>query len=90
MTREGAQPRFLDVLGRDGFPFSPFALVSRLMEDMDSILSGYGMAQPRQTSPTRGREPEMMTRLWAPQIEIAQRDDRLMVRADLPGCRRRT
>lgn len=55
------------------FGTSPFALFRRLTEDMDRLAFGG-------TSPFAGGGR------FAPQIEVAERDGRLLVRADLPGC----
>ena len=52
---------------------SPFAMMRRMMEDMDSWF-GTG-----RTSSTRG---------FTPALEVCEKDGKLLVRADLPGLKR--
>ena len=65
-------------LGRQSGALSPFGLMRRMMEDMDRMFDdfvggrGYG-----------GRE----LGAFSPQIEVVQRDNKLAIRADLPGMR---
>jgi HSP20 family protein len=75
------------------FPLSPFTLFRRVFEDMDRAIDDIGLA--------RGLLPNLgggMTRgsrggggldqaLWAPQVEIFEKDGQLVVRADLPGMK---
>jgi HSP20 family protein len=79
---------------------NPFAVMQRMAEDMDRLFEQFGfgraglglgpswgsfigsdIADRSQQSQTFGGLPT----LWAPQIETVQRDDHLVVRADLPG-----
>jgi HSP20 family protein len=55
------------------FGTSPFALFRRMTEDMDRLTHG-------------GASPFAFGGRFAPQIEVAERDGKLLVRADLPGC----
>jgi HSP20 family protein len=54
---------------------SPFALMSRMMEDMDRLFDEF----------TSGGGRAEIGGLWNPEIEVFQRDKNLVVRADLPG-----
>lgn len=63
----------------DPYPFgggllswSPFSLMRRMMEDMDQMFGGTDLQ-------TRGQ------RMWAPVIEVSERDNNLVVCAELPG-----
>jgi HSP20 family protein len=110
---------------------SPFAMMRRMMDDMDRIFSDFGFTHPGllasslfdpnawgasqssqraigggQTSsggargalaPNRGQGVQrggqrglqpMLQNLWAPQVEIFERGNNLVVRADLPGLSR--
>lgn len=106
---------------------SPFAMMRRMMEDMDRLFSdfgfshpgalassflnpgGWGAGQPRgaigsgssggqSVSPTsarqglqRGRQgfsPTSLRSLWTPQVEVFERGESLVVRAELPGLSR--
>jgi len=74
---------------RRGEISSPFSMMSRFMEDMDRLLSGFGLGG----FPTLFRpfEEETIGALapaaWSPAIETFERDGRLVVRADLPGLK---
>ena len=59
----------------DLFAVSPFALMRRFAENMEHAFSGNWEAG-------FGREQPGM---WSPAIDVSQRGDRLVVRADLPG-----
>jgi HSP20 family protein len=54
-------------------PTTPFSMMRRMMEDMESMFD---------LGPFSGREGGG---LWNPQLEVFQRGDQLVVRADLPG-----
>ncbi len=55
------------------FGTSPFALFRRMTEDMDRLAHG-------------GAAPFALGGRFAPQIEVAEREGNLLVKADLPGC----
>ncbi len=61
------------------WPSTPFGLMRRMFDDMDRLFSGFGS----------GGELGSLTRsssgLWSPQVEMFERDNQLIVRADLPG-----
>jgi HSP20 family protein len=59
---------------------SPFSLVRRMMEDMDLMLD---LGPTRTLGTTLART--LPAAVWAPAIEMFQRDGQLVVRADLPG-----
>lgn len=76
---------------------SPFSMVQRMSEDFDRLLANFGMARGG-LSPTgvgRGLWAGFDTpgrfgpgTGWAPQIDVIERGDKLVVRADLPGLRK--
>lgn len=59
---------------------SPFTTVRRMMEDMDRVFGGYsdfvGLGEGRLPEEPQG---------WTPQVEVFQRGENLVIRADLPG-----
>jgi len=65
-----------------GFPFAPgdffrmepFSLMRRMAHDIDRIFADANVG-------------ELTERTWSPAIEVTQRGDHLMVRADLPGLK---
>jgi HSP20 family protein len=80
----------------DGFltPFgalvssSPFALMRQMMDDMDQLFDSW--QQPRgqalQHSNQRGAQQGVSLRnLWTPQVEVFERGNNIVVRAELPG-----
>jgi HSP20 family protein len=138
-TRTGSpaqQPRRgqIETRPQSGYPYgsafgarnSPFAMMRRMMEDMDRLFSDYGFSQPgllassffgpdawsgmegasgtpalgssrsggqRSLSSGEARGLQRgggasMPELWAPQVEVFERGDDLVVRADLPGVSR--
>lgn len=79
---------------------APLNTMRRVMDDMDRIFEGMGFGRSpllgRQSAATLSpaensswaplsREPESS---WVPALEIAERENDLVVRADLPGMRR--
>jgi HSP20 family protein len=76
--------------GAAGGVFSPFAMMSRMMEDMDRMFDDFGlggMLAPFRQARSMG---EMgggrgLPSLWSPRIELGERNGQLVVKADLPG-----
>ena len=68
---------------------TPFRMLERFADEMDRVFDtfgfGRGWLQPRLGSewlrPTRAEE-------WLPQLDMFQRNDNLVIRADLPGLRK--
>jgi len=99
---------------------NPFALMRRMMEDMDRLFSDFGFTTPGMfgssllssgSSPSSGQrtlgsapqrggqslerggqrgglQQQSFGNLWAPQVEVFERGNNLVVRADLPGMSR--
>jgi HSP20 family protein len=76
------------------FPLSPFAFMRRFAEDMERLFSEFGYV-PR-FSPIYSlfdkerwtHFPEFTRTMWSPQIEVVERDNQFVVRADLPGMKK--
>jgi HSP20 family protein len=60
---------------------SPFTFMRRMFDDVERMFESFGIGGMS----AFGQEPHGMTRLWAPRIDVVQRDHRLLVHADLPG-----
>src|SRR6266516_5682722 len=60
---------------------TPFAFMKRFGEEMDRLFEDFGFGPGWIT--TAGRE--FGPGVWAPQVEMLERDGNLVVRADLPG-----
>jgi HSP20 family protein len=71
-------------IGRYGGTMSPFGFVRRMMEDMDRMFGTLGV---RDLAPFEESfaPRELTTQIWSPEVEVFQRGDNLVVRADLPG-----
>lgn len=63
---------------------SPFALMRRFSEEMDRLFGDFGTRRGWLEAPG-GRGLGFPQAQWAPPIEIFERDNQLVVRADLPG-----
>jgi HSP20 family protein len=70
--------------GASGWP-TPFALMRRLFDDMERMVDEYipGRFGPEGS----GRDLQRFARegFWIPQIDVFEREGKLVVRADLPG-----
>ncbi len=76
----------------------PFTTMQQMMSDMDRLMSAFGMPTAGLSNtlgrPARSQMPSRVSQgagtrtLWAPQVEVFQRDNNLVVRADLPGLKK--
>jgi HSP20 family protein len=76
------------------FMSNPFTFLRRFGEDMDRLFEDFGMGSGLQ-APMFEREfgrsrdlGEMGMSMWSPQVELFERGNKLVVRADLPGMTR--
>jgi HSP20 family protein len=74
LSRRETQDPFAGIFGA-----SPFALFRLLSDDMDRLFFGGGTQGQGQLGAFGGR--------FMPQVDIEEHDDRLVVRADLPGVK---
>jgi len=77
--RGGSMPSMFNMNPLDMLRTSPFALMRRLTEEMDHYFAQLGMGGGGQGMAAAG------SGLFAPPVEVVERDGTLMVRADLPG-----
>jgi HSP20 family protein len=61
---------------------TPFALMKRFSEEMENLFGDLGLGRGA-LAPLTGRT--LAQGIWSPQVEMFERDDELIVRADLPG-----
>jgi HSP20 family protein len=70
---------------------NPFRMLERFADDMENIFDEFGLGRSW-FGPRLGRRwlTPSRTRLdmWAPDIEVSQRDNELVVHADLPGMKK--
>ena len=86
LTRRGNGGR----LGIGAFGASPFMLMQRMADDMEQFMEEFGFGRPELRSAIMPRFgfSGNGNNVWSPQVEVRQRGNRLMVRADLPGVNR--
>jgi HSP20 family protein len=80
--------------GREEFPVifnsSPFTFMRRFADDMERMFEGWGIGSGRFNQLLK-KEPEFMEMekfAFAPQIETLHKDDKFIVRTDLPGVKK--
>lgn len=66
---------------RGAFP-SPFAMMRSFNDEMDRVFGDFGLTR---RWPFNAFTPEGEEALWAPEVEVEQKEGKLIVRADLPG-----
>lgn len=76
------EPAWPSLLGATGWGGSPFMLMRRMFDDLDRMFEEF-------TGVPAGRELQrgavLGEGLWAPQVDVLEREGKLVVRADLPG-----
>jgi HSP20 family protein len=78
-SRMPSMPSILAVTPYDFLATSPFQLMRRMMEDMDRMFEAF--------NPSAASGP-VTPEIWAPAIEVAERDGSIVVKAELPGVRK--
>jgi HSP20 family protein len=58
--------------------FGPFAMIRRMQEDIDRLFGGFGLGRSGLPSISESSG-------WSPAVDVFQRSNELVVRADLPG-----
>jgi HSP20 family protein len=78
----------------DASTLSPFSLMRRMAEDMDRMFDNFSLGRSAfGTLPTFGSNRDLWRGSsnltdWAPEVETFRRDNKLVVRADLPGLKK--
>ena len=92
--REGQSSRALQKQGEAEQPArtgSPFSFLRRFSEEMDRLFEDFGFGQGL-IAPTFERGLDQLGALgkgaWAPQVEVFERNDELVIRTDLPGMKK--
>jgi len=90
LTRSGGQGR---IFGSGRFN-DPFSVMQRMAEDMDQLFDQFGFGRmglgltPSFRGMTRNGGSAPNASAWSPQVEMKQRGDRLVIRADVPGVKK--
>jgi HSP20 family protein len=66
---------------------NPFALMRQLADEMDRVFENFGFGRSRFGFPSL-LEGFPSTPTWSPQVEVLEKDGRLIVRADVPGLKK--
>lgn len=103
METSGAEPERAAIrrqpygaMQRRGAVQSPFSMMRRMMDDMDRLFGDFGFGGfGRELSPLFREsiipsfgELSPMASAFVPEIEVLERDGKLIVRADLPGIQK--
>lgn len=67
----------------DIFGSSPFSLMRRMQEDFDRMFSGFGFGRGLPALPEAFGRAD-----WIPAVDVFQRGNELVIRADVPGMSR--
>jgi HSP20 family protein len=87
-TSQSLEQRQSRGIARQG-TLSPFSFMRRLGEEMDRLFSDFGFSPSLTPMLARELGPSIVAATeWEPDIEIFQRGDKLVVRADVPGMER--
>jgi HSP20 family protein len=65
--------------------WEPLAMMGQLSREMDRVWESFFGRSPFRE---RGEEDWQMASVWSPRVDMERRDDRLLLRADLPGVRK--
>ena len=65
--------------------WSPFRAMQRMADEMDRMFENFGLGRRWENSPVWGATGAGM---WAPEIEVFQKNNELTIKADLPGMKR--
>jgi HSP20 family protein len=91
-VHERGGPGSTTLARQDLFSASPFALMRRMAEDMDRMFESFGFGRsrfaPRLWSELPEQFGEAELAVWAPEIEVFDREGQYVVRADLPGLKK--
>jgi len=91
-TGVNRRPSTTPVYGGVSGALNPFSLMRRMAEDMDRMFDSFSLGRGFASHPVFGAERDSWrtgtSTEWSPQVEAFRRDDKLVVRADLPGLKK--
>jgi HSP20 family protein len=76
-----------------GYGSGPFSTMRRITEEMDRLFDSFGFGRSffpsefGQGALSYG-EPQGAVALWAPHVDVVERDGKLLISADLPGVKK--
>jgi HSP20 family protein len=76
-----------------GYGSGPFSTMRRISEEMDRLFDSFGLGRsffpPEFGQGAQARYGELGTSaLWAPHVDVVERDGKLLISADLPGVKK--
>jgi HSP20 family protein len=88
--KDDLAPRQLQPVPRreSTWPSSPSGLLERFADQIDSVFDDFGLGRTWAASRLGRLAKRSEADMWAPDVEIYQRDNELVVRADLPGMKK--
>jgi HSP20 family protein len=63
---------------------SPFGVLQRFADEMDRMFDGFGLGRGWSRSP-QWSGTGTAVQAWAPDVDVFQKNDQLIIKADLPG-----
>lgn len=90
-AHQGMRPSAHSYFGGSGG--GPLSMMRRISEDMDQLFESFGFGRGRfpgafGQADVAGFAGDEDASLWAPRIEVYERDGKLIINADLPGVRK--
>jgi HSP20 family protein len=77
-----------------GYGSGPFSTMRRITEDIDRLFDSFGFGRSffpsefGQGAQSGYNDPQGTFALWAPHVDVVERDGKLLISADLPGVRK--
>jgi HSP20 family protein len=76
------------------FGSGPFSTMRRITEEMDRLFDSFGFGRSffpsefGQGAQSGYADPQRTAALWAPHVDVVERDGKLLISADLPGVKK--
>jgi HSP20 family protein len=77
-----------------GYGSGPFSTMRRITEEMDRLFDSFGLGRSffpsefGQSAQFGYGDPQGAAALWAPHVDVVERDGKLLISADLPGVKK--
>ena len=67
--------------------FDPFRELDRLQNEVNRLFEGYTQAPEQRSNGGGGNGPLTTARLWSPAVDVAENQNEIVLRAELPGMK---
>ena len=77
-----------------GYGSGPFSTMRRITEEMDRLFDSFGLGRSffpsefGQSAQFGSADPQGTAALWAPHVDVVEREGKLLISADLPGVKK--